>query len=125
MALTLKTSQVIRTRLNLVFPLAFLLANKLQATGIFKVFAKKSRNLYNAKVLKVQNDNGSKFNNTSIKGYCNKKGIKHEFSAIYTLEQNKVVERKNKTLITLARAMLDVHEMFGQKQPTPHATRKI
>src|SRR6185312_15438737 len=34
--------------------------------------------------------------------YC-----KHEFSATYTPQQNGVVERKNKTLITLARAMLD------------------
>ena len=36
-----------------------------------------------------------------------KGSIKHEFSATYTPQQNGVVERKNKTLITLARAMLD------------------
>jgi hypothetical protein len=34
-------------------------------------------------------------------------GVKHEFSVTYTPQQNRVVERKNKTLITLARAMLD------------------
>ena len=38
---------------------------------------------------------------------CDKKGIKHEFSAPYNPQQNGVVERKNRTLITLARAMLD------------------
>lgn len=47
--------------------------------------------------------------------YCDKKGIKHEFSAAYTPEKNGLVESKNKTLITLARAMLDeygTHERF-------------
>ena len=34
-------------------------------------------------------------------------GIKHEVSATYTPQQNGLVERKNRTLITLARTMLD------------------
>ena len=33
-------------------------------------------------------------------------GIKHEFSAPYTPQQNGVVERKNRTLIDMARTML-------------------
>ena len=33
--------------------------------------------------------------------------LKHEVSATYTPQQNGVVERKNQTLITLARTMLD------------------
>ena len=39
--------------------------------------------------------------------YCDEVGIKHEVSATYTPQQNGVVERKNRTLITLARTMLD------------------
>jgi transposase InsO family protein len=42
-----------------------------------------------------------------VEEYCDGEGIKHEFSSTYTPQQNGVVERKNKTLITLARAMLD------------------
>jgi transposase InsO family protein len=34
-------------------------------------------------------------------------GIKHDVSATYTPQQNGVVERKNRTLITLARTMID------------------
>ena len=37
--------------------------------------------------------------------------LKYEFSATYKPQQNGVVERKNKTLITLARAMLDDYGM--------------
>ncbi|WVZ80284.1 LOW QUALITY PROTEIN: hypothetical protein U9M48_027775 [Paspalum notatum var. saurae] len=43
----------------------------------------------------------------SLAKYCDEIGIKHEFSATYTLQQNGVPERKNRTLITLARSMLD------------------
>jgi transposase InsO family protein len=42
-----------------------------------------------------------------VEEYCDGEDIKHEFSSTYTPQQNGVVERKNKTLITLARAMLD------------------
>ena len=39
--------------------------------------------------------------------YCDEVGIKHEVSATYTPQQNGVVERKNRTLIIVARTMLD------------------
>jgi transposase InsO family protein len=57
--------------------------------------------------VKIRSDNSSEFKNSSIEDWCEDQGIKHEFSATYTPQQNGVVERKNKTLITLARAMLD------------------
>jgi transposase InsO family protein len=47
------------------------------------------------------------FDNTNIEAYCDEIGIKHEVSSTYTPQQNGVVERKNRTLITLARTMLD------------------
>ena len=59
------------------------------------------------KLKKIRNDNGKEFDNTNIEAYCDEVGIKHEVSATYTPQQNGVVERKNQTLITLARTMLD------------------
>jgi hypothetical protein len=47
--------------------------------------------------------------------YLEEEGIKHEFSAPYTPQQNGVVERKNKTLINMARTMFGeykTHERF-------------
>ena len=38
--------------------------------------------------------------------YLEEEGIKHEFSAPYTPQQNSVVERKNRTLIDMVRTML-------------------
>ena len=40
---------------------------------------------------------------------CDEVRIKHEVSATYTPQQNGVVEKKNRTLITLARTTLDEH----------------
>ena len=57
--------------------------------------------------MKIRSDNGTEFKNMKIEEWCDEEGIKHEFSATYTPQQNGVVERKNKTLITLVRAMLD------------------
>jgi hypothetical protein len=38
--------------------------------------------------------------------FLQEEGVKHEFSAPYTPQQNGVVERKNRTLIDMARMML-------------------
>ena len=59
------------------------------------------------KLKKIRSDNGKEFDNTNIEAYCDEVGIKHKVSATYTPQQNSVVERKNRTLITLARTMLD------------------
>ena len=66
-----------------------------------------TENEFEVKLKKIRSDNGKEFDNTNIEAYCDKVGIKHEASATYTPQQNSVVERKNQTLITLARTMLD------------------
>jgi transposase InsO family protein len=46
-------------------------------------------------VKKISSDNGSDFKNLQVEEYLEEEGIKHEFSAPYTPQQNGVVERKN------------------------------
>jgi transposase InsO family protein len=55
---------------------------------------------------KIRSDNGTKFKNSQIEGFLEEEGIKHEFSSPYTPQQNGVVERKNRTLLDMARTML-------------------
>jgi transposase InsO family protein len=50
-------------------------------------------------VKKIRSDNGSEFKNLQVEEYLEEEGVKHEFSAPYTPQQNGVVERKNRTLI--------------------------
>ena len=68
--------------------------------GIFKIFVKPAQNKFESSVVKVRSDNGTEFRNTQVEEFCNDIGIKHEFSSSYTPQQNGVVERKNRTLIT-------------------------
>jgi transposase InsO family protein len=79
--------------------------------SIFKGFAKRAENKFDFKVKKIRSDNGSEFKNSKIEDYCDEKGIKHEFSSKYTPEQNGFVERKNRTLIDIARLMLSEYNV--------------
>jgi transposase InsO family protein len=85
----------------------FFLHDKSEVASIFKKFAKKAQNEFYNKIKKKRSDNGKEFDNTNIHEYRDEIGIKHEVSATYTPQQNGVVDRKNRTLITLARTMID------------------
>src|ERR1041385_9006130 len=61
---------------------------------------------YNLKIKHIRSDNGTEFKNFGVKEFLDDLGITHEFSVPYTPQQNGVVERKNRTLIEMARTML-------------------
>jgi transposase InsO family protein len=61
-------------------------------------------------IKKVRSDNGTEVKNTQVEEFLDEEGIKHEFSTPYTPQQNGVVERKNCTLIDMARTMLDEYK---------------
>jgi transposase InsO family protein len=79
--------------------------------SIFKGFAKRAENKFDFKVKKIRSDNDSEFKNSRIEDYCDEKGVKHDFSAKYTPEQNGVVERKNQTLIDMAKSMFSEYNV--------------
>ena len=85
----------------------FFLHDKTEDASCFKKFVKRAQNEFEVKLKKIKSDNGKEFDNTNIEAYCDEVGIKYEVSATYTPHQNGIVERKNRTLITLARTMLD------------------
>jgi transposase InsO family protein len=72
---------------------------------------RRAENEFELKLKKVRSDNGSEFKNTNVEEFCDEKGMKNEFSTTYTPEQNDVVERKNRTLIKMARSMLDEYKV--------------
>ncbi|GKF94358.1 putative ribonuclease H-like domain-containing protein, partial [Tanacetum coccineum] len=51
-------------------------------------------------------DNGTEFKNSKLIEHCGKKGIRRDYSNARTPQQNRVAERKNRTLIEAARTML-------------------
>jgi transposase InsO family protein len=89
------------------FTWVFFLQDKSKTQEVLKKFLRREQNEFDAKIKKIRSDNCTKFKNTKVEDFLDKKGIKHEFFAHYTPEKNGVAERKNHTLIEMARIMLD------------------
>ena len=85
---------------------AFFLVDKSDVFATFKSFIKGIHNKFKTTIKKVISDNRSEFKNTRIDELCDEFGIRHQFSAKYTPQSNGLVERKNRTLIDMARSML-------------------
>ena len=57
-------------------------------------------------IVKIRSDHGKEFKNSKFETCCNEHGIKKEFSALKTPQQNGVVERKNRVIQEMARVMI-------------------
>ncbi|GJT29007.1 putative ribonuclease H-like domain-containing protein [Tanacetum coccineum] len=88
------------------FTWVFFLATKDETSGILKSFITEIENLVDKKVKIIRCDNETEFKNRVMSEFCEKKGIKMEFSVARTPQQNEVAERRNRTLIEAARTML-------------------
>lgn len=69
-------------------------------------FANEAQRQHDAKILMIRSDNGTEFKNYTLDEFLGDEGIKHQYSAPYTPQQNGVVERKNLTLMYAARTMM-------------------
>jgi transposase InsO family protein len=86
------------------------LFDKCQVRDKVKTFVRRAQKEFGLPIKKVRSDNGIKFKNTQVEEFLDEEGIRHEFSTSYTPQQNGVVERKNHTLIDMARTMLDEYK---------------
>ncbi|GJV77597.1 putative ribonuclease H-like domain-containing protein [Tanacetum coccineum] len=84
----------------------FFLEHKDETYPILKDFINLVENQLNKKVKAIRCDNGTEFKNAHIIELCGSKGIKRDYSNARTPQQNRVAERKNRTLIEAARTML-------------------
>nr|GFB05462.1 integrase, catalytic region, zinc finger, CCHC-type, peptidase aspartic, catalytic [Tanacetum cinerariifolium] len=67
----------------------------------------------NATVMNIRTDNGTEFVNQTLRSYYESAGISHETSVARSLQQNGVVERKNRTLVEAAQIIkLDLSYLY-------------
>jgi transposase InsO family protein len=92
------------------FTWVFFLQEKSQTQDTLKGFLRRAQNEFGLRIKKIRSDNGTEFKYSQIEGFVEEEGIKHEFSSPYTPQQNSVVERKNRTLLDMARTMLDEYK---------------
>jgi transposase InsO family protein len=57
----------------------------------------------------IHSDNGTELRNASFDEFCLEHGVDQQFSAPHVPQQNRVMERKYRTLVEMARMMLDEH----------------
>ena len=90
-----------------IYTWVLFLANKDNALDTFKVFCKKIQNEKGYGIACIRSDHGREFENHGFETFCNNFGNVHQFSSPRTLQQNRVVERKNRSIQEMARTMLN------------------
>lgn len=84
----------------------YLLKNKDESFEAFKRFRAQVENGKNRKVGIFRTDRGGEFTSKQFISYCEEAGITRQFTAPYSPQQNGVVERRNRTVIEMARSFL-------------------
>jgi transposase InsO family protein len=84
-----------------------LVNHKFEAFEKFKIFKAQVENEMDLKIKCLRSDRGGEFTYDEFNSYCEKHGIKRQFFISITPQQNGVVERLNKTIQEMAKAMLN------------------
>ena len=80
--------------------------NKDEVFNKFKEFKALIENHTEKKIKTFRSDNGGEFTSNEFRELCKESGIKRELSTPYNPQQNGIAERKNRTIMEAARAML-------------------
>ncbi|KAM0887545.1 hypothetical protein ACQ4PT_028956 [Festuca glaucescens] len=84
----------------------YFIKTKDETQQIFIDFPTEVQRQHNVPILAIRSDNGSEFKNYTLNDFLSDEGIRHQYSAAYTPQQNGVAERKNRTLMDMARSMM-------------------
>ncbi|GAA0164151.1 hypothetical protein LIER_19856 [Lithospermum erythrorhizon] len=87
------------------------LREKSDAFAPFKQLATQIQREQETHIIRIRSDHDKEFENAKLDEYCSQEGIKHEFSAPITPQQNDIVERKNRIIQEMARVMLHSKKM--------------
>lgn len=84
----------------------YFLRNKSEAFNSFKKLKSMTELQSGYKVKCLRSDRGGEFLSSEFVQFCNDHGIQRQLTMAYTPQQNGVVERKNKTVVEMAKSML-------------------
>lgn len=83
-----------------------LLREKSETFGKFKEYVQMCKTMFNSKPKFIRTDRGGEYIDNDFVNYMKTEGIQYNRTAPSTPQQNGVAERKNRTLIEMARCML-------------------
>jgi transposase InsO family protein len=84
----------------------FLLEKKSEVFSSFLTFQRLVERKFNSKIVCLRSDQGGEYKSNAFSAYLEKEGIQHQYSAVYTPQQNGVAERFNRTVVESARSMM-------------------
>ncbi|GAA0186910.1 hypothetical protein LIER_34198 [Lithospermum erythrorhizon] len=84
---------------------------KYETFSCFKDFKFEVEKYYGLKIKNLRSDRGEKYMSSQFKDFCRNHGIRHELTARHSPQQNGVAERKNRTIMNMARCMLKKKNM--------------
>jgi transposase InsO family protein len=84
----------------------YFLNTKDESFDTFKRFKALVENERGCKIKCLRTDRGGEFCSKDFQNYCDMNGIKRQLTIAYTSQQNGVAERKNRTVVEMARSML-------------------
>ena len=84
----------------------YLVKKKAKVALVFKVFKNMIENQFQQKIKVLRSDSGTEYYNEVLGSLFKKQGIPHQSSCAGMTQQNGIVERKNRHLLEVARALL-------------------
>ena len=84
----------------------FFLREKSEAFQHFKIVKNLAESESGERLKCFRTDRGGEFNSGEFNNFCDLNGIKRQLTAPYSPQQNGVVERKNRTIMSCFRSML-------------------
>ncbi|GJR90306.1 zinc finger, CCHC-type containing protein [Tanacetum coccineum] len=90
---------------------AYFLSTKDQAFDTFKEFKKSTENELRTTLKMLRTDRGGEFTSNEFTQYCKENGIARQLTAPYSPQQNGVVERRNRTIMSTTRCMMKATNM--------------
>ena len=96
-----------------------LLTSKTEAAEAVKKFKARAEAESGKKLRVLRTDRGGGFTSVEFVAYCADQGVVRHHTAPYSPQQNGVVERRNQTVVGMARSMMKAKSMparFGVRQ---------
>lgn len=88
------------------YAVVYLIRNKSETFGKFREYVEMCKTMLDSKPKFLRSDRGGEYVDDEFVKYLENEGIQYNRTAPYTPQQNSVAERKNRTLIEMARCMI-------------------
>ncbi|KAM1739403.1 hypothetical protein ACFX11_015127 [Malus domestica] len=84
----------------------YFLRNKSEVFDIFKKFRATVELQSGYQLKKLRSDRGGEYTSTEFRKFCDEMGMERQLTVAYTPQQNGVAERKNRTIVEMAKCMM-------------------